>query len=105
MNEGPRSLSIAARVAAALVRGYQIVLSPVKYFIFGPSCGCRFHPTCSCYSRTAYLRHGFWRGTQLTIRRIFRCHPWHPGGIDLVPDLKNDSRQDISAPFNTHLDG
>ncbi|MEN8661959.1 MAG: membrane protein insertion efficiency factor YidD [Lentimonas sp.] len=97
--------SYLARIAAALVRVYQLVLSPIKYLFFGPSCGCRFHPNCSSYSRTAYLKHGFWRGTYLTIQRILRCHPWHPGGFDPVPGLKNDSRQDISAPFNTHLDG
>ncbi|MGJ8638651.1 MAG: membrane protein insertion efficiency factor YidD [Opitutaceae bacterium] len=97
--------SLLALLAAAIVRSYQIFLSPVKYLLFGASCGCRFQPTCSCYSRTAYLKHGFLRGTLLSIRRILRCHPWHPGGFDPVPGLKNDSRQDISAPFNTHLDG
>ncbi|HAV13334.1 MAG TPA: membrane protein insertion efficiency factor YidD [Opitutae bacterium] len=97
--------SLVALFAATCVRFYQLVLSPVKYLLFGTSCGCRFQPTCSCYSRSAYLEHGFWRGTYLTVRRILRCHPWHPGGFDPVPGLKNDSRHDISAPFNTHLDG
>ncbi|MGJ8652695.1 MAG: membrane protein insertion efficiency factor YidD [Opitutaceae bacterium] len=103
--KGTSAPSLAARIAAFCVRIYQLLLSPVKYFFFGPSCGCRFHPTCSSYSHTAYIKHGFWRGTYLSIRRILRCHPWHPGGNDPVPDLKNEPKQDISAHFNTHLDG
>lgn len=105
MNAPTQRPSILALCAAGLVRLYQLVVSPVKYLFFGPSCGCRFHPTCSCYSHEALLKHGFWRGSLLSLRRILRCHPWHPGGEDPVPDLKSESRQDISAPFKTHLDG
>lgn len=46
---------------------------------------CRFHPSCSSYARTALLRHGPLRGLYLTVRRLLRCHPWNPGGVDHVP--------------------
>lgn len=59
---------------------YQRLISPLT----GPV--CRFHPTCSDYSRIAIERHGVVRGLLLSLRRILRCHPWHPGGIDFVPD-------------------
>ena len=46
---------------------------------------CRFHPTCSHYSLDALRLHGAGKGTLLTARRIGRCHPWNPGGVDYVP--------------------
>lgn len=58
---------------------YQNFISPLK----GPS--CRFYPSCSEYSRQSYVKYGFIKGTYLTIRRVARCHPWHPGGFDPVP--------------------
>lgn len=47
---------------------------------------CRFHPTCSAYAAEAIDRHGAARGSWLALRRILKCAPWHPGGVDLVPD-------------------
>ena len=44
---------------------------------------CRFTPTCSEYARLALLQHGLWRGGALTLARLLRCQPFHPGGIDL----------------------
>ena len=68
-----------ARVLIALVTAYRYALSP----LLGRH--CRFHPSCSAYAVEALERHGVWRGTWLALRRIGRCHPWHPGGYDPVP--------------------
>jgi uncharacterized protein len=46
---------------------------------------CRFYPSCSTYAATAIRRHGALRGSALAVRRLSRCHPWNPGGIDHVP--------------------
>ncbi|WP_084281027.1 membrane protein insertion efficiency factor YidD [Alkaliphilus transvaalensis] len=59
-----------------LIRLYQRWISPIK----GQT--CRFYPTCSQYSIEAYKEFGFFKGTYLTLRRILRCHPFHPGGYD-----------------------
>jgi putative membrane protein insertion efficiency factor len=71
--------SFLAKPLIWLVRGYQLAISPM----LPPS--CRFHPTCSCYAIEALQRHGALRGGWLALRRISRCHPWHPGGHDPVP--------------------
>lgn len=62
-----------------LVRLYQYLISP----LLGPR--CRFHPSCSHYAIEAIERHGTLRGSWLALRRLGRCHPWHPGGYDPVP--------------------
>ena len=59
-----------------LIRLYQLVLSP----LLPPA--CRFAPTCSRYSYQAIARHGIARGLWLTLRRLSRCHPFHPGGYE-----------------------
>lgn len=47
---------------------------------------CRFYPSCSCYAQEAIVEHGAMRGSYLAVRRLARCHPWHEGGADPVPD-------------------
>ena len=69
-----------ARVPALwLIRAYQLLLSPLH----PPS--CRFYPSCSAYALTAVERFGLVRGGWLALRRLLRCHPWNPGGVDHVP--------------------
>lgn len=65
-----------------LLRAYQKFISPLK----PPS--CRFHPTCSNYSIESFKRFGFWKGLYLTIIRLSKCHPFHEGGYDPVPEKK-----------------
>ena len=62
------------------IKAYRYLLSPWL------GAQCRFHPTCSCYAITAIERFGALRGSAMAMRRLLRCHPWHPGGIDPVPD-------------------
>lgn len=62
-----------------VITGYQKLLSPLL-----PNT-CRFYPSCSEYSRESILRHGVVKGMMLTLSRVGRCHPFHPGGYDPVP--------------------
>lgn len=72
-------MNIGQRILVGLIRFYQLALSPY----FGSQ--CRFTPTCSQYAREAVEHHGALKGSWLAIRRIGRCHPYHPGGHDPVP--------------------
>jgi putative membrane protein insertion efficiency factor len=63
---------------------YQRTLSPALVAL-NPTCGCRFVPTCSHYARGALREHGFLAGLVLTVIRLAKCGPWHPGGEDQVP--------------------
>jgi len=58
---------------------------------------CRFYPTCSAYAAEAVQRHGAGRGSWLALRRILKCAPWHPGGVDLVPGNPAGQDQDRNA--------
>jgi putative membrane protein insertion efficiency factor len=75
-----------SRLLVLLVRFYQRLIGP------GLPQACRFYPSCSSYAVEALERHGALRGSWLTIRRLGRCHPFHPGGIDPVPDRSEVTR-------------
>ena len=69
-----------------LIRGYQVAISPLL-----PR-SCRFYPSCSEYAAQAIERHGLARGSALAAKRLLRCHPLHPGGLDPVPEAARDGR-------------
>jgi len=81
-----------------LIRGYQLLVSPVLSLLAGPGSGCRFQPTCSAYFLEALETHGFLRGTGLGLRRLGRCHPWGGEGHDPVPP-----RKPSGLPHANHL--
>ncbi len=67
-----------AKILIILIRFYQILISP----LFTPC--CRFYPSCSEYAIVALRRHGPFKGSWLTLIRLLKCHPFHPGGYDPV---------------------
>lgn len=70
------------KILLLLITIYRKCISPLK----PPT--CRFYPTCSAYGLEAIQRFGAIKGSYLTIKRILKCHPFHPGGIDMVPEKK-----------------
>jgi hypothetical protein len=74
------------RVLIGLIQLYRQWISP----LFPPR--CRFQPTCSQYAIVALERFGLFKGSWLTVQRILRCHPLHPGGYDPVPELEECTR-------------
>ncbi|GMU78261.1 MAG: hypothetical protein AMXMBFR46_10560 [Acidimicrobiia bacterium] len=68
-----------ARVLALPIRGWRLISR------FLPP-RCRFYPSCSAYALEALERHGAARGSWLAVRRVSKCHPWHEGGLDPVPE-------------------
>jgi hypothetical protein len=67
------------RLALWLIRGYRYAVSPA----LPPA--CRFTPTCSQYAEESLRAHGLFHGLGYALRRLLRCHPWHPGGHDPIP--------------------
>ena len=70
------------KVFILLIRLYRVIISPVLPM------SCRFIPTCSEYAIEAIERHGAMRGSYLLVRRLLRCHPFHPGGYDPVDPVR-----------------
>ncbi|HAW73583.1 MAG TPA: membrane protein insertion efficiency factor YidD [Flavobacteriales bacterium] len=79
---GPYLCSMMRAILLWLIRGYQVVLSPLL------GSNCRFQPTCSAYAAESLQIHGTWKGAWLALRRIGRCHPWTPPAYDPVPPKK-----------------
>lgn len=76
----------------AVIRVYQWTVSP----LLGPV--CRFYPSCSRYGYQAISVHGALYGSYLTVRRLLRCHPWNPGGVDLVPPKRQQKPSTCKPP-------
>ena len=84
-----------------LVRAYQLLVSP----LLGPT--CRYYPSCSAYAVQALQVHGAFRGTWLAARRLLRCHPWSPGGVDHVPPRRGHEHghgHDEASPARAERD-
>ncbi|MCI0505283.1 MAG: membrane protein insertion efficiency factor YidD [Gammaproteobacteria bacterium] len=71
------------KLLITMIKSYQYLLSPYL------GTHCRYYPSCSHYALTAVKEHGTLKGLSLTIRRVSRCHPWHEGGYDPVPNNTN----------------
>jgi putative membrane protein insertion efficiency factor len=80
-----------ARLLTAPIVAYRRYLSPAL------PARCRFYPSCSAYAEEAITRHGALRGSVLAIRRLLRCHPFHPGGFDPVPDPIRHRPADVTG--------
>lgn len=81
-----------ARLIILVVRAYQVTLSP-----WLGHC-CRFYPSCSAYCIAAVQKHGSVKGLGLALRRICRCHPFHSGGFDPVPEPAARDRRKWRGP-------
>ncbi|MCX4244041.1 membrane protein insertion efficiency factor YidD [Paraliomyxa miuraensis] len=93
-------MSLVVRVLTwtllGMIRVYQWLVSPMLVWALGPA--CRFHPSCSCYAGDALRLHGPLWGSWLALRRVLRCHPFHPGGFDPVPPSVEGSAATSAAP-------
>ena len=94
------SRTVAQVLAAPLVwviRGYQLLVSPLL------AQQCRFYPSCSAYAVTALTRFGVVKGTWLAARRLARCHPWNPGGVDHVPPREPATPAPVTTDDDSRL--
>jgi putative membrane protein insertion efficiency factor len=85
MSAHARPTTLAGRVLALPIIAYRRWVSP------GLPARCRFYPSCSAYALEAITRHGALKGFWLAVRRIGRCHPFHPGGYDPVPPGRTEA--------------
>lgn len=85
-NNGTVSLAMR-KILILPIQAYQYLISPLL-----PS-SCRYSPTCSQFAIEALQKHGVFKGSWMAIKRIGRCHPWHEGGYDPVPDNTKQSIQ------------
>ena len=82
-----------------LLTGYRRFVSP----LVGPR--CRFYPSCSAYALEAVQVHGALRGSWLAARRLSRCHPFHPGGLDPVPGREPEQEPAVTAVTDVRSEG
>ncbi|QYK68071.1 MULTISPECIES: membrane protein insertion efficiency factor YidD [Paenibacillus] len=86
------------RVVQAPIKFYRFYISPLK------PATCRFYPTCSAYALEAVEVHGALKGSWLAAKRIAKCHPFHPGGVDLVPAAKKETYRSSEDRLATHTE-
>ena len=80
------------KILIGLLRGYRYLISPWL------GNNCRYLPSCSEYAETAVCTHGAARGSWLALKRVCRCHPWHPGGLDPVPPVAAPDPASATTP-------
>lgn len=89
---------LLVRISILLLKTYQLFISP----LLGPR--CRFYPSCSHYAIEAIDQHGFVRGCALSAKRIAKCHPGHPGGIDEVPVVTSKTvKSKLAKPISANI--
>jgi putative membrane protein insertion efficiency factor len=84
-------MTLARKLFKGPIIVYRKVISPLK------PATCRFYPTCSSYALEAIEVHGAAMGSWLAMKRIAKCHPFHPGGVDLVPQRKDKTAKAVSS--------
>jgi putative membrane protein insertion efficiency factor len=84
-SKSTKPLSVLTLPFRCVIKGYQVFISPM----LGQN--CRFHPSCSCYAHQALETHGLVKGTWLSVKRIMKCNPMHPGGFDYVPGTTDNT--------------
>lgn len=84
------------RIGIALIHAYRYLASPWV------GNQCRFYPTCSHYAEEAIEHYGLAKGSFLAAKRLLKCHPWHPGGIDFVPGTEQAEVATDSSSNSTH---
>lgn len=94
---------LRSAMVRALFFVYKRLLSPFLHAASGSVGACRFQPTCSEYAAVAIERHGILRGTLLALRRIAKCHPFHPAAFDPVPELRPPSPSEHSKQSSAPL--
>ena len=85
-------MNLVQAILIFVIRLYRWTISPAQTFLFGPTSGCRFTPTCSQYAMDAIRERGAINGSWLAIKRICRCHPWGGCGHDPAPKKVDDMR-------------
>lgn len=95
-------MNLGQHILVFAVRVYRWTISPAQVFLFGPTGGCRFEPSCSAYALESVQTHGALAGSWLAANRICRCHPWGGCGPDPVPDRKSETRNPGSEPNQPH---
>jgi len=90
---GIQHSAFVIRILTLAIRTYQLTISPLQTFLFGPASGCRFTPSCSHYALEAVQKHGVIAGGWLAAKRICRCHPWGEGGHDPVVKAESENRK------------
>jgi putative membrane protein insertion efficiency factor len=89
-------VKMAKRLVLMLIKAYQLAR------ICRPAC-CRFYPSCSDYSLQAIENHGLINGFALTVKRLLKCHPWHEGGIDVIPSVPPRFRRSGAGAIEVSL--